>query len=302
MTDNDNTSDWLGWLGEEPEVVEAPVAQVFPLVAPEPKSSAAKTSTAAAQVLDPVPPMTLVVGACGGAGSTTTAIGLANAWSTIGATSAVVDATVGGGDLVERGADSTVSETSIETMFGSSETLHADESFSASTSATSAGAHVLGRHWLETIEPDFRQVDRYVRAQVDTTVYDLGHRAFGRESAQSLRGEPWSTIVVAVPCRADAFNRMRAVLETIRLTAGEKALDRTIVVISHQTAGPSAADVSQLRDHLTGKVFAVEEIPYDQHLASGLTISATDLAPDTAAAYEQIRSVSVRAADSRSDR
>ncbi|WP_424808914.1 hypothetical protein [Rhodococcus sp. 27YEA15] len=242
--------------------------------------------------------MTLVVGACGGAGSTTTALGLGHAWASTGATLAVVDATVGGGDLVSRGADATVSEATVETMFGPESTVLARESFRELTSATSAGVRILGRHWRETIEPDFRQIVRYVRAQVDTALYDLGHRAFGRDSAQALRGEPWSAIVVAVPCRADAFNRMRVVLETIRTTAGQAALDRTIVVVSHQSAGAAVADIGQLRHHLIGKVFAVEEIPYDRHLATGLTISAGRFAADTAAAYEHLRAVSVRATDS----
>ncbi|WP_052049179.1 MULTISPECIES: MinD/ParA family ATP-binding protein [Nocardiaceae] len=284
-------AEWMSeWLTPPPE---SPLpdtadqgARVLPLRAhPEPVPAP-----------DPIPPMTLVLGACGGAGASTTALGLGNAWSARGHDVVVVDATPAGGDLVERGADSMVSDTVIETAFDSSDPDNVPASVADCTSATSAGAHILGRAWLQSVEPAYRGIDRYLRSQVDTSIYDLGHRGFGRAAADPLRSEPWAAIVLAVHARADAVNRMRAALETIRYTATDAGPLRTIVAISHQLPGTPGIDLDELRNHLHGRVFAVLDIPYDPHLATGLPITADELNPATSAAYEQLRASTVRAA------
>lgn len=280
-------AEWMSeWLSPGPTDTTDHHAQVLPLRSPAGPERAP----------DPVPPMTLVLGACGGAGATTTALGLANAWSLHGNEVVAVDATPAGGDLVERGADSMISDAAVESIFGPSSAGEVPTTVTDFASATSAGAHILGRGWLHSPDPDYLGLDRYLRSEVDTSIYDLGDRGYGRTTTAPLRSEPWAALVVAVHARADALNRMRAALETIRYVSGESALARTVVAVSHQLPGSPGVNLDALRNHLRGRVFDVLDITYDPSLATGLAISAVDLNPATADAYEALRTSTVRAA------
>ena len=119
--------EWMQWLGQEPEPeTELPPAAVVPLRGadspaatpdtaapaehPAPRDQGPKREAAATPVwphqLVTAPPLVLVTGVGGGAGATTTAVGIAGAWATHDANSsvAVVDLTVTGGDLASRAA------------------------------------------------------------------------------------------------------------------------------------------------------------------------------------------------------
>lgn len=222
--------------------------------------------------------VTLVLGASGGAGATATTVGLANAWAISGSAAVAVDATVGGGDLVDRAADYRVTSSTIESGFPDGD-----------LSVSSSGLRVVGRAWLEATEPDLQRIDWYLRHNSDASLYDLGHRAFGRDSARPLRTDPSAAIVLAVSARPDALSRVRTALQTISLTIGERAVHRTSVVLTHQVPGAPVVDVAELRKCLARRAVSVHEIPYDPHLGAGLTITAAELAPGTAAAYEQLR-------------
>ncbi|SNS88931.1 hypothetical protein [Rhodococcoides kyotonense] len=228
--------------------------------------------------------VTLVLGAGGGAGTTTTAVGLVNLLSLHGKSAVAVDATVGGGDLVDRAADAIVTPATVESGY-----------IDAELSVTSTGAQVLGRAWPDTIEPDYGRLDWYLSCMADAAVYDFGHRAFERDSAGPLRSQPWAALVLVVPARPDAVRRSRTALHTIRLAAGEKALRRTTVVLSHTDPRPSAIGVDDVCRGLDS-VFDVQEVPYDAHLASGSTVTASELATATTHAYERILASNIRSA------
>ncbi|AYJ50830.1 hypothetical protein [Rhodococcus sp. P1Y] len=221
---------------------------------------------------------TLVLGACGGAGTTTATAVLANLWALDGETAVAVDATVGGGDLVDRAADHTVSASTIETGLDD-----------AAMSASSSGARVLGRSWLDAAEPDFERLDWYLGHRADVSLYDFGHRGFGRYGAHPVVSDPSATIVLTVPARPDAFGRAKTALQTISLIIGERAARRTSVVVTHQLPGAPVIDIAEMRRKLAGRARAVDEIPYDPHLGTGLAITASELAPDTTRAYERVR-------------
>lgn len=230
---------------------------------------------------------TLILGASGGAGATTTTAGLANAAGLLGRSAVAVDATVGGGDLVDRAADRVVAPTTIESGY-----------IDADMSVTSTGAQVLGRAWLQTSEPDYDRLDWYLRSRTDFSFYDFGHRAFGRDSARPLRNQPSAAVVLVALARADVIDRVRTALQTIALAAGRKMLDRTTVVLTHHVHGPmpGSVDISHLRRCLDGVVFAVDEVPFDPHLAAGTVVTTSALAQSTVDAYERIRATSARSA------
>ncbi|RRQ29810.1 hypothetical protein DK926_02840 [Rhodococcus sp. Eu-32] len=226
----------------------------------------------------------LVLGSCGGAGTTTTSVGLANAMSLQGNSVVAVDATVGGGDLVDRAADHAVTAATVESGY-----------IDVDLSVTSTGAQVLGRAWPDADDPDFGRLDWYLSCTADAAVYDFGHRGFERDSASPLRSQPWAALVLVVPARPDAVRRSRTALHTIRLAAGAKALRRTTVVVSQCDPGPSVVGIDDVRRGLDS-VFDVLEVPFDPHLASGSTVTAADLSPATARAYERILASNIRSA------
>lgn len=226
--------------------------------------------------------MMLVVGVSGGAGTTTTTIGLANSWSARSRCTVAVDATVGGGDLIERAADGFVGSATIEAGY-----------VDAELSSTSAGARVLGRSWLQPTEPDYRSLDWYLHYRHDVRLYDLGHRAFGRDSARPLHSDTTARIVLVAAARSDAPLRLRAALQAICLTAGQKAMARTHVVLTHHAPGAPTTDVGEIESALISRVSSVDEVPFDPHLGTGSVVTAAELDPATAAAFDRIRTRSL---------
>ena len=98
------------------------------------------------ELLQPLPVSTLVLGACGGAGATTTALGLANTAAVRGGAVVAVDATPAGGDVAERGADAVLSVSGLEQVVAASAAGPvADDVFDGYCSRTSAGTRILNR-------------------------------------------------------------------------------------------------------------------------------------------------------------
>ncbi|MBD0321936.1 MAG: hypothetical protein ICV72_00935 [Aldersonia sp.] len=245
--------------------------------------------TAAAAVAE-FPPAVLVVGACGGAGSTTTALGIANSAALAGASSVAIDATVGGGDLVDRGASRAPGLHSVEGLLEirlPSGDLR-DDVFDACASTTSAGARIL--HQSGDREPyvDLRPLDPYLRARRYVAIYDAG-RLWRPAHVRPLQWlDEHTPIVLTVPSRADAFNRMRYSLDCLADFGGVDRLRHTIVVVTNQRPGVRPDDVDALRKYLSGRAADVLAVPYDEELAVGAVVDHSRLRQATTAAYDQI--------------
>lgn len=275
------TPDWMNWLGDrEPEPDPAPVVSLSTRTSP---------ATTEVEQPQPVPAPTpaaavLVVGAGGGAGATTTALGLAGAWALRSGTCVTVDATLGGGDLFGRGANTQGEQVGVDDVL----TVDTDDVGSVCASATTSGAGVtlVARGAGEV---DLHRVDDVLRRHVDTVVYDLGAYTFSRDEAAGLRRAGSVVIVLVVQARADAFNRLRTYLAAVRELAGPAALDRTMVVVSHQNSAEPDVDPDRLRGYLDGRVHGVEEVPFDPHLGLGSAITPADLRAATVEAYDRIR-------------
>lgn len=243
-----------------------------------------------------LPASTVVLGACGGAGATTTALGLANTAAADGASIVAVDTTPAGGDIAERGADSMMSDTSLEKLLklAAGGPLR-DDIFGGACSHTGVGARILHRNGNQmATHIEYRAVDEYLRSRAAIAVYDAGHRPRAAYLT-ALLGDSLTPIVLAVPCRADAFNRLRAALESISSTFGEPGLARTVVAVSNQDSAGWQVDVKALRQYLDGRVWGVEEIPYDPHLGMGIVIDHNELAPATVEAYLKLGAATIAA-------
>ena len=246
-----------------------------------------------------LPASTLVLGACGGAGATTTALGLANTEAARGGAVVAVDATPAGGDVAERGADAVLSVSGLEQLVAAGPV--ADDVFDEYCSRTSAGTRILNRIGNQTAaDREFHTLTVALRARRVSAVHDLGHRLRAAYLAPLLATP--TPIVLVVPCRADAFNRLRSALQSIGDTLGEPGLARTVVTVSNQDATGWQVDLDLLREYLGGQVWGVETIPYDEHLGMGIVIEHAKLAPETRAAYQRVSAAASAVAEGRAER
>ncbi|MFE2999303.1 hypothetical protein ACFXG4_30380 [Nocardia sp. NPDC059246] len=231
-------------------------------------------------------PPILVVGGCGGAGTTTTALGLAAAAVAARQRSVVVDATPAGGDLGLRGADQRLTPAPLQSWLTAAVggTLASVES---TLSWTSAGAGLLWRD-----EGPLQRRTTYATAQHVltragySTVFDGGYPVSARQ-IRPLLHDNGIRIVMTIPARVDAANRMRSSLQWLDDNFGPELLAATTVVVSHQGAdAPSVA--AALRRHLRDWIRDVAEIPFDRHLAHGLVITHANLSRWTQGAYARL--------------
>ncbi|WP_446225825.1 MinD/ParA family ATP-binding protein [Nocardia sp. IBHARD005] len=230
----------------------------------------------------------LVVGGCGGAGTTTTVLGLcaAAAADQDGAARPVaVDATDSGGDLAVRGADARYTPATLQHWLAADTTtgLHSPPEFAFSY-ATSGAAIVAGSADPLPHRTTLATVHRRLTAAAYLPVFDGGAAVQARR-LRPLLGE--LALVLVIPARRDAANRLRPALAWLDSEFGERAVTSATLVVSHQTS--TTPPVAQrLRDHLTGWIRDVLEIPHDPHLAEGTAIIHSRLQAGTRAAYSTV--------------
>ena len=235
----------------------------------------------------------LVVGGCGGAGTTTTALGLAGELASETAAVAV-DATVAGGDLALRGADEHLSPISLQQWLygrGDDEPAPLKECLSRASSG-------IGLLWRDASplrrRATYLTVARAVTEAGYTPVYDGGNPISARQ-LRPLLEDAEVALVLAIPARADAANRLRVTLELLDDEFGGHAegqgggiVGDTTIVISHQLPGNDSRVADHLREHLTGWVRDIREIPYDPQLARGELVRHNALDAETQRAYRQL--------------
>ncbi|WP_072690426.1 hypothetical protein [Rhodococcus marinonascens] len=252
-------------------------------------------------LLQPLPVSTLVLGACGGAGATTTTLGLANTTAASGGSVIAVDATPAGGDIAERGADDVLSMSGLEQLVASAATGSVEpDMFGGFCSRTSVGARILNRIGnYSAVDGEYHTLASVLQARGGSAVHDIGHRLRAAYLAPLLSAP--SPIILVVPCRADAFNRLRSALQSIGDTLGQSGVARTVVTVSNQDATGWQVDVDLLREYLGAQVWGIETIPYDEHLGAGVVISHDLLAPETRAAYERLSAAATAVGEGRSE-
>ena len=282
--------DWSRWLDETSEAGD-PVSRSTRVKAPVVRLRKGRRDddggTSAARPI-------LVVGGCGGAGTTTTALGMAGELGTAGAPAVAVDATASGSDLALRGADEHLSPISLQQWLygrGDDEPAPLKECLSQASSG-------IGLLWRDAAplrrRASYLTVARAVADAGYTPVYDGGSPITGRH-LRPLLDDADIALVLAIPARVDAANRLRVTLEWLDDEYGGPAdgqgggiVGDTTIVISHQLPGHDPAVADHLRRHLTGWVRDIREIPYDQHLGHGELVRHNALAGDTRRAYRAL--------------
>lgn len=314
--------DWSRWLDEQSSELSTPVepeaAQVVPLRADNAIAGeiAADLSDRDDAAVDdesderdydagPVhPPLSrpdsnrsiLVVGGCGGAGTTTTVLGLAGELAVGERVATIaVDATPAGGDLALRGADARLAPITLQAWLygnGTGEPAPLEECMSRASSG-------VGLLWRDAAplrqRASFRSVGRAIADAGYLPIYDGGNPISARH-LRSLLLDTDLALVLTIPARADAANRLRVTLEWLDDEFGDSGdepmgggiVGETTIVVSHQVPGSQAAVAAHLREHLSGWVRDVHEIPYDPQLARGELVTHSVLADATRDAYRKL--------------
>ncbi|WP_051047462.1 MinD/ParA family ATP-binding protein [Nocardia asiatica] len=257
----------------------------FEVAAPPGSAHAQQKAWPPRSELAPAPPV-LVAGVCGGAGVTTTVLGLASrlACASPALHTVAVDAVAG--DLVSRGADARLLPATVQAWLADSDSPAALR-LVETVSLASSGAGLLRcepgplprRATLSTL------CDRLI-AERAVPVVDGG----GSVSAMSLRpllARPDLRIVVVIPARPDAATRTQVALQWLDAHLGGDLIAEATLVVSHQMPR-TVAIAHQLRSQYTGWVARVLEVPFDPHLAKGTAITDAALSAYTRAAYTEI--------------
>ncbi|MEV6137457.1 hypothetical protein AB0L63_15595 [Nocardia sp. NPDC051990] len=282
--------DWSRWLDETPDEGD-PSDRHTPSKAPVVRL---RRKGGASESAETTQRSILVVGGCGGAGTTTTALGLAGELGMTGTSAVAVDATVAGSDLALRGADEHLHPISLQSWLygrGNDEPAPLKECLSQASSG-------IGLLWRDAAplrrRATYLTVARAIYDAGYTAVYDGGNPIAGRQ-LRPLLDDSDIALVLAIPARADAANRLRVTLEWLDDQFGDSAdgqgggiVGDTTIVVSHQLPGVDAHVADHLREHLSGWVRDIMEIPYDPHLARGELIRHASLAPETRRAYGRL--------------
>ncbi|MEV6323389.1 hypothetical protein AB0M45_19665 [Nocardia sp. NPDC051787] len=283
--------DWSRWLDESPGEGEPPGRPVRSK-APVVRLRRGRDEGSGAD--HPVPRPILVVGGCGGAGTTTTALGLAGELGTGGTPTVAVDATSAGSDLALRGADEHLHPISLQSWLygrGGDEPAPLKECLSRATSG-------IGLLWRDAAplrrRATYLTVARAVRDAGYTAVYDGGHPIAARQLLPLL-DDADVALVLTIPARNDAANRLRVALEWLDDQFGDTGeghgggvVGDTTIVVSHQYPDGDSRVADHLREHLSGWVRDIREIPYDPHLARGELVRHAALATETRRAYGRL--------------
>ncbi|MFD3703239.1 MinD/ParA family protein [Nocardia sp. NPDC058658] len=277
------TDDWSRWLDEAPEGDPSDdlARDPAPVVRLRRRGGERRDGTRR-----PI----LVVGGCGGAGTTTTALGLAAELVTAGATTVAVDATAAGSDIALRGADKHLHPVNLQSWVygrGDDEPAPLEDCLSRSTSG-------FGLLWRDATplrrRATFLTVARALDTGGYTAVYDGGNPIAGRQ-LRPLLDDADIALVLAIPARVDAANRLRVTLEWLDDHYGDDGagvVADTTIVVSHQYSHDDSRVAEHLREHLSGWVREVVEIPYDPHLARGELVRHAELAEATRSAYASL--------------
>ncbi|MCX4091151.1 MinD/ParA family ATP-binding protein [Nocardia sp. alder85J] len=279
--------DWSQWLDETPESGER--ERRTGAKAPVVRLRGRDDADGAA-----LPRPILVVGGCGGAGTTTTALGIAGELGATGEQTVAVDATGAGSDLALRGADEQLNPISLQAWLygrGDDEPAPLKECLSRATSG-------IGLLWRDSAplrrRATYLTVARAIAEAGCTAVYDGGSPITARQ-LRPLLEDADIALVLAIPARVDAANRLRVTLEWLDdefggHTEGQGGgiVGDTTIVVSHQAPGPESPVAEHLREHLTGWVRDIREIPWDPHLARGELVRHNALAAGTRRAYRML--------------
>ncbi|WP_072713710.1 MinD/ParA family ATP-binding protein [Rhodococcus rhodnii] len=217
-------------------------------------------------------PLVVVAGHRGGAGATTTAIGLALALDEHGPV--VLDETGSDGDLLERGA-----------LTGA----HAAQWWSGGEQWVRTGRTLWRAPAPQVPYPPLPMILAQLgRPVVVDTGAGLAGAGLHGLAAPAGTGAPLPQVVLAIAPRAGEVNRLPGRLDVLTdLLGGPGGLTRAHLVVC-DTRAVSAPIVEHLLEHLSGRVGSVTAIPHDPHIAECGPIDPALLDAATARAFADL--------------
>ncbi|MFC9999624.1 hypothetical protein [Nocardia sp. NPDC127526] len=228
-------------------------------------------------------PAVLVLGTCGGAGTTVTTLGLAAAAANRAEAEAdpvCVDATAFGGDLAIRGADA---HAPIATLQSWLNTPHPElpSAVADCSGMTSTGVFVLPR----TADPlprreTFSSVHTHLTQAGALPLYDAGAPVANRGIAPLL-ADPRIALLLVTTARPDAINKLKPALSWLDDHFGEFLVSRVVIAITEQNPGTGQAALAHVRAWIGSWVRTVTCVPFDSHLAAGQLVTWDKLAGAT---------------------
>lgn len=219
--------------------------------------------------VDPSALSVLVGSGHGGAGVTSTALGIAAALATPMFRVVVADAVTDGGNLFTRAAAAPLGAPSLVA------------GLPAPAADTTTGAVVLGATSERT---DPALVDALIASRGAARVFDAG-TAVDNSRFLGVRGT--SALVLCSVVRAEPLTRLREALGRSAAVHGRGELARTVVVLTHTLPDP-VLDLAPVIEGLRRAVGAVIEVPFDPAAAAPGLFDHRTLSPSTLAAYAQI--------------
>ncbi|MFI8977297.1 MinD/ParA family protein [Nocardia asteroides] len=255
--------------GSQPVTAVPHVSQIMHLVRADP----------------PARPTALVLAGCGGGGATTTTLGIAAQMARRVAVVAV-DGTHADGDLAIRGADHRYSALTMHNWLASA-TTPAGIGLASVLSQASSGVRLLSSDPAALPNREtLASVCQRLNTEGLATVVDGGSAVTARQ-LRPLLDQPQIRPILVIPARYDAANRVAVTLARLDTEFGEALIASTVLVVSHQT--PNTPPVSDaLAAHYRGWIHRVIDVPYDSHLAGGMTVTDAALAAPTRRAYREI--------------
>ncbi|WP_330185954.1 hypothetical protein OHB26_38835 (plasmid) [Nocardia sp. NBC_01503] len=267
--------------GMDPAVLTAPAPPGAPTDLVPVRGMAAKTLMRAET------PAVLVLGVCGGAGTTVTTLGLAAAAAT--RTDAeqdpvCVDATAFGGDLALRGADAHTPISTLQSWL-TSPNPELPSAVAECSGMSSTGARVMPR----TADPLPRRetmssVHLHLTQAGALPLYDAGAPVANRGIAPLL-ADPRVALLLVTTARPDAINKLKPALSWLDDHYGEFLVSRVVLAITEQIPGTGAAARTHVQTWVGSWVRTVSAIPFDPHLAAGQLVAWDKLAGATRQAF-----------------
>lgn len=232
----------------------------------------------------------------GGAGKTTTTVGLANALAETRMDSVLgIDTNPHAGNLAERGGNDHPSRLSITDLLakkrpdGSSaiEGITDVRYFTAGSTQRAdflASDHTPG---VKLTREEYDEALAIVRKHYGIVLTDCGT---GLEDNPVMPGvlDQAKTLVIPTSPKDDGGRIADLTLDWIEHQGWGHLLARTVVVVSIADAGKTLVDVDAMVKHFESRAQHVHVIPYDRHLAEGGLIHTDRLGKDTYDAYRDL--------------
>ncbi|MCP1388025.1 MinD/ParA family protein [Corynebacterium sp. TA-R-1] len=225
----------------------------------------------------------------GGVGKTTTTVALGGIFAqTRGDRVIAIDANPDLGTLAQRSAAGT--SATIRDLLAADDTTRYPQVRAYTTQAASR-LEVIASERDPAVSEAFSELD-YRRAidilqhHYNVILTDCGTGLMHSAMAGVL--DLANALVLVTSPALDGAQSAAATLDWLNLHGYDRLAANAVVVISASAPGKATVDTHKLIAHFEARTRAVQQIPYDRHLAEGAVVDLERLQPATLRAYQQL--------------